>query len=154
MQTGLRKILSFFSIFLLACALSACGSDTPEKVAEKYVAAVYKGDVDTMVKLVYIPPEKQDAGTEDMLRGKLQMMVGEAKKKAERLGGVTKITAGPARYANGSPFFATETFSDPSQLSGDDIQAGLLVTVVFKEGEPQQKHVTLIKVKDTWKIKI
>ena len=132
-----KKILSFFSMFVLAFALSACGGGSPEKVAEKFYTAIYKGDIDTIMASIYIPEKEKKPGVEEMMKGKLMMMIGEAKKQADAKGGVKKVSAEKAQY------------------NSDKTNATVNVTVVFKNKEQVSEDVKLVKdEKKQWKVNL
>ena len=127
----LRKILSLFTCSVLAFALTACGSKSPEATAEKFITAAYRGDADTVIALTYI---EQVPGMEDMVRGKLKMMVSESQSKANELGGIKKVSAAPAKY------------------SEDKTRADVKVTIIFKKDNfEKNEDLSLVKINDQWK---
>ena len=70
-------ICLFFSVILAACG----GGGSPEAAAKKYVQAVYNGDADTVISMIYIAEkDKKEAGLQEMLSGKIKVIVAEAKK--------------------------------------------------------------------------
>lgn len=132
-----NKILSFFSLLFLSLALTACGGGSPEKVAQQFYTATYKGDIDTVMKLIYIPASEKKPGVEEMMKGKLMMMIGEAKKQADAKGGVKKVSAEKAQY------------------NSDKTNATVNVTVVFKNKEQVSEDVKLVKdEKKQWKVNL
>lgn len=137
MRTVLHKISLFFSMLFVSFALTACGGGGPEKVAEKFYAAIYKGDIDTVMSSLYIPANEKKPGVEEMMKGKLMMMIGEAKKQADSKGGVKKVSAEKARY------------------NSDKTNATVNVTVVFKNKEQASEDVKLVKdEKKQWKVNL
>ncbi|MBQ9682523.1 MAG: DUF4878 domain-containing protein [Neisseriaceae bacterium] len=132
-----HKISLFLSMLFMAFALSACGGGSPEKVAEKFYAAIYKGDIDTVMSSLYIPASEKKPGVEEMMKGKLMMMIGEAKKQADAKGGVKKVSAEKAQY------------------NSDKTNATVNVTVVFKNKEQVSEDVKLVKdEKKQWKVNL
>lgn len=132
-----HKISLFLSMLFMAFALSACGGGSPEKVAEKFYAAIYKGDIDTVMSSLYIPASEKKPGVEEMMKGKLMMMIGEAKKQADAKGGVKKVSAQKAQY------------------NSDKTNATVNVTVVFKNKEQVSEDVKLVKdEKKQWKVNL
>ncbi|MBP3221228.1 MAG: DUF4878 domain-containing protein [Neisseriaceae bacterium] len=133
-----NKILSFFSLLFLSLALTACGGGSPEKVAQQFYTATYKGDIDTVMKLIYIPASEKKPGVEDMMKGKLTMIIGEAKQQADGKGGVKKIATEKAQY------------------NSDKTQATVKVTVTFKKDNEQvSENVKMIKdEKKQWKVNL
>lgn len=132
-----HKISLFLSMLFMAFALSACGGGSPEKVAEKFYAAIYKGDIDTIMASIYIPEKEKKPGVEEMMKGKLMMMIGEAKKQADSKGGVKKVSAEKAQY------------------NSDKTNATVNVTVVFKNNEQVSEDVKLVKdEKKQWKVNL
>ena len=132
-----HKISLFLSMLFMAFALSACGGGSPEKVAEKFYAAIYKGDIDTVMSSLYIPASEKKPGVEEMMKGKLMMMIGEAKKQADAKGGLKKVSAAKAQY------------------NSDKTNATVSVTVVFKNNEQVSEDVKLVKdEKKQWKVNL
>ncbi|MBQ9619265.1 MAG: DUF4878 domain-containing protein [Neisseriaceae bacterium] len=139
MRAFFHKTLSFFSIVLLALAMTACSAGgTPEKVAEKFISSMYQGDVDTVLSLIHFPEEeKNKPGTENMLRGKLQMMVAEAQEKSSEMGGIQSIKAESVEY------------------SDNNAQARVQVKVVFKKDNKEiNDSIRLVKDGNQWKVRL
>ena len=68
-------ICLFVSIILVACG----GGSSPEAAAKKYVRAVYNGDADTVISMIYLAEkDKKEAGMQEMLSGKIKVIVAEA----------------------------------------------------------------------------
>ena len=133
----LKRIIPFFTLFVVAFVLSACGTSTPEKTAEKFIAAVYGGDADTMMSLVYLPEEQKKPGMEEMAKGKLTQIAGQGKHKASEMGGVKKIAAEAAQY------------------SDDKTRARVTVTVTFKKDNVEKtENVRLIQYNKEWKVNL
>ena len=137
MRALLHKISLFFSILFVSFALTACGGGSPEKVAEKFYTAIYKGDIDTIMASIYIPEKERKPGVEEMMKGKLMMMIGEAKKQADGKGGVKQVKAEKAQY------------------NSDKTHATVNVTVVFKNKEQVSEDVKMVKdEKKQWKVNL
>ncbi|MCK3658385.1 hypothetical protein A4G18_06610 [Pasteurellaceae bacterium Pebbles2] len=135
----MRSFIKFFSVMLCSMMLFACGSDSPEQVAEKFVSNIYKGDIKSVAELVYIPEDKDTPEVKMQLEGKLNMMVGDAMAKANRLGGVDKITTEAAELAE----------------MGNIKAARVAVNVKFKNEEKvRQNHVKLVETKKGWKVNL
>ncbi|MFD1244876.1 DUF4878 domain-containing protein [Paralysiella testudinis] len=136
----MKRLLAGILSLLMAFSLAACGSggSSPEKVAERYVELVYKGDADGVLKLIVLKPEERDKpGVEDMLRGKIKAMMAKAQEKADKAGGVKDITAAPANY------------------SEDKQRAAVQVTVTFKKSDtPDVARIRLFHTDDGWKINL
>lgn len=131
-----KKILSFFSMFVLAFALTACGGSGPAKVAEKFERAAYAGDIDTVMSVIYFDDNDKKNGTEDMMRGKLSMMLVELKKQSDAKGGVKKVKTEKAQY------------------NSDKTHATVNVTVTFKDKTEVTEDLSLMKTKKGWKVKL
>ena len=131
-----KKILSFFSMFVLAFALTACGGSGPAKVAEKFERAAYAGDIDTVMSVIYFDDNDKKNGTEDVMRGKLSMMLVELKKQSDAKGGVKNIKTEKAQY------------------NSDKTRATVNVTVTFKDKTEVTEDLSLVKAKKGWKVKL
>ena len=131
-----KKILSFFTMFVLAFALTACGGGGPAKVAEKFERAAYAGDIDTVMSVIYLEDNDKKNGTEDMMRGKLTMMLVELKKQSDAKGGVKNIKTEKAQY------------------NSDKTRATVNVTVTFKDKTEVTEDLSLMKTKKGWKVKL
>lgn len=130
-----KKITSFFYVLFLTLALTACGGNSPEKVAEKFMSYFYNGEIDKAFELMYIPESAQKDGSAEMVKGKLTMMMGEVKKEIDKNGGIKSITAETAQY------------------SADKTKATVMVKVIFAKNLPEQKEkVNLRKDGSNWKV--
>lgn len=136
----MKRLLAGILTLFLAFSLTACGSggSSPEKVAERYVELVYKGDADGVMKLIALKSgDKDEPGVEDMLRGKIKSMMAKAQEKADKAGGVKDITVAPANY------------------SEDKKRADVEVTVTFKKSDtPDIARIRLFNTDDGWKINL
>ena len=129
-----NKFSSFFSMLLVTLAMTACFGSSPERTAEKFLAAAYKGDVETVISLVDM---NEEHGMEEMMAGKLKMMVKDAQTEANKLGGVKKIVVESTKY------------------SDDKQRASVNVLIIFrKDNFEKRDDVSLIKKQDTWKVRI
>lgn len=136
-ENPMKKLLTAFSALFIACALVACsgGNNTPQAAAKQFSEALYKGDADTVLKLLYIPEkEAKKDGFEDMMRGKMKMMVQEAKAHAEKNGGLDSVNTSEPKYFD------------------EKKRATVQTTVKFKNGEEKKSNTKLIATDDGWKI--
>ncbi|MBR7002374.1 MAG: DUF4878 domain-containing protein [Neisseriaceae bacterium] len=136
MRTLWHKISLFLSMLFMAFALSACGGSGPAKVAEKFERAAYAGDIDTVMSVIYFDDNDKKNGTEDMMRGKLSMMLVELKKQSDAKGGVKNIKTEKAQY------------------NSDKTRATVNVTVTFKDKTEVTEDLSLMKTKKGWKVKL
>ena len=129
-----NKFSSFISMLLVTIAMTACFGSSPERSAEKFFAAAYKGDVETVISLVDM---NEEHGMEEMMTGKLKMMVKDAQTEANKLGGVKKIVVESTKY------------------SDDKQRASVNVLIIFrKDNFEKRDDVSLVKKQDTWKVRI
>ncbi|MDA3048231.1 DUF4878 domain-containing protein [Campylobacter sp. VBCF_05 NA6] len=82
-----RLILAFFAMFFLI----GCGGGA-EDTAKACVEAIYKGDTQKVVSLIYLSEaEMKDESIKPMLEGKLGMGIAGAMDRAKKHGGVKSI---------------------------------------------------------------
>ena len=124
----------FFTLLAVACS---SGESSPEKVAEKYVSAMYSGDADTIIKMINIPDSEKSSQVSMMVKGKLQDGVTRAKAYAENHGGVDKVEYQPTKY-----------------LNDDKTLAVVEMNVVFKDNKNKNEKLKLIKVDGNWFIEL
>ncbi|PXZ07603.1 hypothetical protein DKK70_07075 [Gilliamella apicola] len=124
----------FFTLLAVACS---SGESSPEKVAEKYVSAMYNGDADTIIKMINIPDSEKSSQVSMMIKGKLQDSVTRAKTYAENHGGVDKVEYQPTKY-----------------LNDDKTLAVVEMNVVFKDSKNKNEKLKLIKVDGNWFIEL
>jgi hypothetical protein len=124
----------FFTLLAVACS---SGESSPEKVAEKYVSAMYSGDADTIIKMINIPDSEKSSQVSMMIKGKLQDSVTRAKTYAENHGGVDKVEYQPTKY-----------------LNDDKTLAVVEMNVVFKDNKNKNEKLKLIKVDGNWFIEL
>lgn len=133
----MKKLFQFFICLFVSIILAACGGGgSPEAAAKKYVQAIYNGDADTVISMIYIAEkDKKEAGLQEMLSGKIKAIVAEAKKKANENGGVSNIVVEEPKY------------------SQDKNSADVVVKVQFKNLEnPIPTELHLVKTDGDWKI--
>lgn len=125
-------ICLFFSVILAACG----GGGSPEAAAKKYVQAVYNGDADTVISMIYVEEkDKKDADLQNMLSGKIKEGVAGAKKMANETGGISNIAVEEPKY------------------SQDKNSANVVVKVQFKNLEiPTIMELHLVKTNDGWMV--
>ena len=126
-----------FLVLLTAMWLIACTADSPQKVADSYMKAVLNNDIDAVMATLYFDggvPKKQ----QEMVRGKLAMVVEESSAKAQSLGGVKKIS-----------------YSD-TEYNQDKSRAKLVATVLYKNKDAAKtiERLNLIKTAKGWKISL
>lgn len=125
------KVLVTVSAFFIVAACS--GGNTPEATAKAFIEKSYAGDADAVLALVHMP-EGEKPGAKEMAEGKIKAIVAESKDKAEKKGGVKKVTVQMAEVNQDNPNRAKAT-----------------VHIQFKEGE-ETERVRLIKVDGKWKV--
>lgn len=136
---SMKKIFSLLTGLCILLALAACGgASTPEAAAKKYTEAVYAGDSETAISMIYLSEQdKKKAGLPEMLSGKIKAEIAHRKEFAVKNGGIKEISVGEPKYDNDKKF------------------ADVPVTVTFKKSEkPKEEHIRLIKTDDGWKLKI
>lgn len=141
----MKKLFLTLSALLAACALVACSNsgNTPQAAAKQFFEAMAKGDADTVMKLMHMPDmqkemgddkEKQEA-MQEMMRGKMKMMVQGTKEDTEKKGGLAEIIT-----------------SEPTYTDDDKKHAEIALTMKFKNGEEEKSKVRLISTEEGWKI--
>lgn len=133
----MKKLFDFFICLFVSVILAACGGGgSPEAAAKKYVQAIYNGDADTVISMIYIAEkDKKEAGLQEMLSGKIKAIVAKAKEKANENGGVSNIVVEEPKY------------------SQDKNSADVVVKVKFKNLEnPIPTELHLVKTDGGWKI--
>ena len=138
----MKLLVKFFSVFLLALMITACSSPDEEPVTttKEFVSALYKGDVDKVISLLYFPENKATSdmiSTEDMLKSKLKFVGDQAIKHAKEHGGLDKIECTLASYTN-----------------EEKTAAIVKTTTFFKDGSNVEgKDTTLVKINGKWLVK-
>ncbi|PAT31318.1 hypothetical protein CLI92_13180 [Vandammella animalimorsus] len=134
----LQRGITLMAMLVTACVLIACSGtqSSPEAVAKAFVEAAYKGDADTIVKLVHIPGSAK-AGEAELVEGKLRAKAAESKAKAEeQLGG----------FKSADVISAEISPRDPNLVQ-------VRVRAIFKNSE-KQENVRTIKVDGKWKVRL
>jgi protoporphyrinogen oxidase len=134
----MKTIIKFFSVFLLALMVTACSSEkTPEQVAEKFITAIYKGDLDTVMDLIYFPKEdSKDIDMTTLMKSKMQEALKRGKAFADEHGGFDKVETAPAEYTN-----------------NEKTMAKVQAIASFKDNtKKDEKNISLIKVDGKWLI--
>ncbi|MBE2895205.1 DUF4878 domain-containing protein [Spirabiliibacterium falconis] len=130
-----------FALVLALFTLVACGgadNNSPESAAASYVQAIYQGDIDAAMKLIYISEkDKQQAGINDLIKGKLAETAQENQENAKQKGGLKTVHAENAVFDE-----------------QDKNQASVSVKVEFKKAEPILRQIRVIKTDDGWKVKL
>ena len=135
----MKRLTQYISIFFLTLFAIACssGESSPEKVAEKYVSAIYSGDADAVIKMIYIPDEEKSSDARTLITGKLQDAAMRAKTYAEQHGGIDKVEYQPTEY-----------------LNDDKSRAIIKMNVIFKDSKNKNDKLKLTKVKGSWFIEV
>ena len=135
----MKRLTQYVSIFFLTLFAIACssGESSPEKVAEKYVSAMYSGDADAIIKMIYMPDEGKSSDASTMIKGKLQDATIRAKAYAEQHGGIAKVEYQPTKY-----------------LNDDKSRAIIEINVIFKDNDNKNEDLKLTKVDGNWFIEV
>ncbi|MDO4724788.1 MAG: DUF4878 domain-containing protein [Comamonadaceae bacterium] len=134
----LKRWIGALLMLATASVLIACsgGASSPEAAAKAFVQAAYKGDADTVVKLVHIPDHAK-AGEAELVEGKLRARAAESKAKADaQFGGFKSVEV---------------TSAETSPRDPNLVQVRL--RVIFKNHE-KQENVRTIKVDGKWKVRL
>lgn len=144
----MKKLLPALSALFIAFALVACSNSSstnngPQAVTKQFFEALSTGDADTVLKFVHMPDMKKEAGDdkekqeamENLMQGKIKLMVQEAKEDLDKKGGVAEIIAGEP------------TYSDKEKK-----HAEVVLTMKFKNGEEDKSKVKLISTEAGWKV--
>lgn len=116
MQVLRNSIMLLATLLLIACS----ASNTPEKVAEKYINAVLANDIDGVMATLYIPADAVE-GQESLMRGKLTILLTETSTRAISFGGVKDVSYSSAQY------------------NTDKTRATVVATIRYKKTVPQIK---------------
>ncbi|MWP62015.1 DUF4878 domain-containing protein [Gilliamella sp. Pas-s25] len=137
----MKLLMKFLSVFLLALIVTACSTeDTPEKVSEKFITAIYKGDTDTVMNLINFPKDDNNKGMDMtmLVKSKMQEAIQEEKKFADEHGGLDKIESAPAEYIN-----------------DEKTMAKIKATVFFKDNTKKDLYdISAIKIDNKWMINL
>lgn len=131
LRNGLFLLLT--AVFLIACS----ANNTPEKAAKNYIDAVLANDIDGLMDTLYIPADA-DEGQENIMRGKLTILLTETSTRAISMGGVKDISYSPAKY------------------NQDKTRANLVATIHYKKEDAPVKRedISLIKTDKGWKVSL
>lgn len=124
-----KKWILAFGLGFLAMFFAACGGDSPKDVAIEATEAVFRGDSQKYLSYVVITDEARRMGVNE---GKVELVVREAKKKADLSGGVKKL----------------EILSE--DIDGD--KALVRIRAHFKNGTSEESTTRLRKIDNKWKI--
>ena len=133
----MKKLFDFFICLFFSVILAACGGgSSPEAAAKKYVQAVYNGDADTVISMIYMEEkDKKDADLHNLLSGKIKEGVTRSKKMADKNGGISNIAVEEPKYEQ------------------DKNSANVVVKVQFKNLEnPTIIELHLVKTNDGWMV--
>lgn len=122
-------------IVALLCALFlvACGGvqSSPEKAAVEFVAKMYKGDAESVMKLLDLGDIEKEPGMKQMWEGKIAAGAAESKQHAESKGGIKEIKV------------ATKDIKED--------KAVIRPEVVFKDGSTESNgDLSLVKKNGKW----
>lgn len=141
----MKKLFFTLSALFVAFALVACSNsgNTPQAAAKQFFEAMSKGDADNVMKLMHMPDMQKEMGDDkekkeamqEMMRGKMKMMVQKTKEDAEKKGGVAEIITG-----------------EPTYTDDDKKHAEVALTMKFKNGEEEKSKVQLISTDAGWKV--
>lgn len=125
--------LLFTALLLIACSANS----TPEKAAKSYIDAVLANDVEGVMNTLYIPADAAD-GHDELVRGKLTMLLAETSTRAISMGGVKDISYSAAEYNN------------------DKTRAQLVATIHYKKEDApvKREHIALVKTDSGWKVSL
>ncbi|MWN05668.1 DUF4878 domain-containing protein [Gilliamella sp. Pas-s95] len=137
----MKLLMKFLSVFLLALIVTACSTeDTPEKVSEKFITAIYKGDTDTVMNLINFPKDDNNKGMDMtmLVKSKMQEAIQQGKKFADEHGGLDKVESAPAEYTN-----------------DEKTMAKVKTTVFFKDNtKKDESSLSVIKTDNKWMINL
>lgn len=125
--------LLFTALLLIACSANS----TPEKAAKSYIDAVLANDVEGVMNTLYIPADAAD-GHDELVRGKLTMLLAETSTRAISMGGVKDISYSAAEY------------------NDDKTRAQLVATIHYKKEDApvKREHIALVKTDSGWKVSL
>lgn len=131
LRNGLFLLLT--ALFLAACSTN----NTPDKAAKNYIDAVLANDVEGVMSTLYIPADAAD-GHEDLVRGKLTMLLAESSTRAISMGGVKDISYSAAEY------------------NDDKTRAQLIATIHYKKEDAsvRREYISLVKTDSGWKVSL
>jgi hypothetical protein len=116
-------------VFMLALMLCACGQ-SPESTVQDYFDAVAANRVEDAVNFYSLKDVKENDLT--MVKGKLQMIVGEQYSRIEGNGGLASVKA--------------------KLVEQKDNEATVEVEISYKNGETSTEQIPLLKESGRWKL--
>jgi hypothetical protein len=125
-----KKIIDVTLLLIGGILLSGCGDKNPGDVAKDFYVAVEEKNVDKAYKMLYLNDENVNKELE--VKGKLQMIVGEASGKIEKQGGTRNIEIG--------------------NVAMEETTAKVVLHVTFKNGTEKDEHFNLRQKNDEWKV--
>lgn len=134
MRNLFKNLVLVLSLSVVSLVLSACGNGEPKDVAVTFVKNLYSGNSEKVIDALIFPEEfEKDENAKNIMSGIIGMLVAEASKKAESLGGVKEIKC--------------------LEENVTEDRAKVKVQVTFNnEGQEQIEIVHLEKVKNKWKV--
>ncbi|GAA5094114.1 DUF4878 domain-containing protein [Wohlfahrtiimonas larvae] len=131
----LYPVLAIMTLMLVACSGS---TDSPEGITKHFIESTYKGDGDALIKSLDLGKDGEDPAVQQMIAGKMNMAAQEAKKEAEKNGGLASINIKDVKYTNDEKTRATVNF-----------------TVKFKKNDTEDAgDMKTIKTDKGWKISL
>lgn len=127
-----KLLIILFAIFTFI----GCGKDNPESVAKDFMTNLYEGNADKVVSMLYIDEKTEKTnGAKDIVKGKISMLVGEAKSQASKKGGVESIEVQKAEVIDGNTSY-------------------LLVpmNITFKDKSSKKDRVKLVEIDGKYKV--
>lgn len=136
----MKKILLYPALAIVALFIVACSgsTDSPEGITKHFIESTYKGDGDALIKSLDLGKDAEDPAVQQMIAGKMNMAAQEAKKEAEKNGGLASIDIKDVKYTNDEKTRATVKF-----------------TVKFKKNDVEDAgDMNTIKTDKGWKISL
>lgn len=131
LRNGLFLLLT--AVFLIACSANS----TPEKAAKNYIDAVLANDIEGVMNTLYIPADAAE-DHEDLVRGKLTMLLAETSTRAISMGGVKDVSYSKAEY------------------NAERTRANLVATIHYKKENASVKResISLVKTDSGWRVSL
>jgi len=135
----MKKILLYPALAIVALFIVACSgsTDSPEGITKHFIESTYKGDGDALIKSLDLGKDAEDPAVQQMISGKMMMAAQEAKKEADKNGGVSSINIKDVKY------------------NDDKTRATVNFTVKFKKNDIEDAgDMKTIKTDKGWKISL